>query len=82
MASEYGAGGFGTKHGRPWMKQSTADPAKGSEYGGVEGLIAPPPHDIKDSAHEQLMLMYNTDPADETSGAELPPTKKVRDYNA
>ena len=79
--AEYGPGEFGKKYGRPWVKQSDADPAKGSEYGGVEGLIAPAPHDVKTSAHEQLMLLMNTDPADETAGTDLPPMKKIRDYN-
>lgn len=77
--SEYGAGEFGNKYGRPWVKQAS-DGSKGSEYGGVEGLIAPPPHDVKDYAHEQLMLLMNTDPADEMSGSDLPPMKTVRDY--
>jgi hypothetical protein len=78
--SEYGAGTFGAKYGKPWVKQSEADPTKGSEYGGVEGLIAPPPHDVKAVASEQLMLLMNTDPADENSGVDLPPMKTVRDY--
>jgi hypothetical protein len=39
----------------------------GSERGGLRGPIAPPPHDVADNAHEQLMLVYATDPADPTS---------------
>jgi hypothetical protein len=77
---EYGPGVFGEKYGKPWVKPA-ADGSKGSEYGGVEGLIAPPPHDVKDYAREQLMLLMNTDPGDEMSGADLPPMKTVRNYN-
>jgi hypothetical protein len=78
--AEYGPAEFGKKHGRPWVKQSEIDPAKGTEYGGVEGLIQPYPHDIKTEAREQLMLLMNTDPGDELSGIELPPLKTVRKY--
>lgn len=77
---EYGPGKFGNKYGRPWVKQAE-DGSKGSEYGGVEGLIAPLPHNVRTSAHEQLMLLMNTDPGDETSGLDLPPMKTVRQYN-
>lgn len=80
MPSEYGAGEFGKKYGRKWVTPAK-DGSKGSEYGGVEGLIAPDPHKVKDSAHEQLMLLINTDPGDELSGVDLPPMKTVRNYN-
>lgn len=43
---------------------------KGSERGGFRGQIAPPPHDVNDSAAEQAYLVYQTDPADETSTPE------------
>lgn len=79
--SEYGTGKFGDKSGRDWVKQSEADPVKGSEYGGVGGLIQPRPHEVENSPSEQLMLIYNTDPGVETSGLDLPKTKKIRDYN-
>jgi len=45
-------------------------PKGGSEYGGFPGLIQPEPHDVKKSAHEQLMLAQLTDPADEASTPE------------
>lgn len=34
-----------------------------TEYGGVDGLIQPAPHDINDSPGESLMAIYNMDPA-------------------
>lgn len=34
-----------------------------SEYGGVDGLIQPAPHDLNDSPGESLMAIYNMDPA-------------------
>jgi hypothetical protein len=44
-------------------------PKGGSEYGGYPGLIQPEPHDVANSATEQLMLMKlaSTDPSDEDS---------------
>lgn len=42
-------------------------PKGGAEYGGVPGLIQPPPHDVKDSAYEQAMLAVRTETADATS---------------
>lgn len=42
---------------------STDDPADGSEFGGVSGLIQPPPH--KPSASERLSMIYAIDPADD-----------------
>lgn len=64
---------------------SEKDWQKGSEYGGVEGLIAPrsSPHDVADHPSEQLMLIYNTDPGDRTgeSGNDLTETKMMRKYN-
>jgi hypothetical protein len=34
-----------------------------SEYGGVDGLIQPAPHDINDRNDQALMAIYNMDPA-------------------
>lgn len=45
-------------------------PKGGSEYGGFPGLIQPEPHEVKDSASEQLMTTYFTDPADPESSPE------------
>ena len=45
-------------------------PRGGSEYGGMPGLIQPLPHDFEDSAAEQMMTTYMTDPADTTSTPE------------
>lgn len=45
-------------------------PRGGSEYGGYPGLVQPEPHDVHDSASEQLMLAYLTDPAEEGSTPE------------
>jgi hypothetical protein len=64
---------------------SEKDWRKGTEYGGVEGMIQPAGsgHDVADHPREQLMLMYNTDPGDREgqSGNELTPTKLARQYN-
>lgn len=49
---------------------TSAFPQGGSERGGLRGPIAPPPHDVKDSVHEQAWLVYETDPADPTSTPE------------
>ena len=43
---------------------------RGSERGGFRGPIAPPPHDVVDSVHEQAMLVYMTDAADVSSSPE------------
>lgn len=42
---------------------STDDPARGSEFGGVGGLIQPPPH--APSASERLSMIYAIDPMDD-----------------
>jgi hypothetical protein len=42
---------------------STEDPATGSEFGGVAGLIQPPPH--VPSASERLRMIYAIDPLDD-----------------
>lgn len=42
---------------------SDTDYTTGSEFGGVDGLIQPPPHDVVNSPSEQLMQIYQTDPA-------------------
>lgn len=43
---------------------------RGSERGGFRGPIAPPPHAVEDSASEQAMLVYLTDPANPSSSPE------------
>lgn len=62
---------------REYVKQSDAEPdsSTASEYGGVDALIQPQPHDVAGSPSEQLMLLYNTDPDDRTgtSGMDLLP---------
>lgn len=69
------------------VQQSRKDPRRGSEYGGVEGLIQPPPHEVVNSPTETLMVIYGTNAAagfpngrnPETE--DLPPaTKKVADW--
>ena len=69
------------------VQQSRKNPRQGSEYGGVDGLIAPPPHDVADYPTETLMTMYGTNPAagfpDGQNGEtqDMPPeTKKVADW--
>jgi hypothetical protein len=61
------------------------DYRKGSEYGGVEGLIQPPPHDPADSPSETRMMMFRMNPAaDFPAGLNLdtqeppPDTKRVQ----
>lgn len=49
------------------MVQNIRGP-EASEYGGVPGRIQPPPHDVANSPHEQLSLIYSTDPADPEDG--------------
>lgn len=39
-------------------KRKTRDPSKGTEYGGTDGLIQPPPHDWTDSPHETLVAIH------------------------
>lgn len=69
------------------VQQSRKNPRAGSEYGGVDGLIQPPPHDVANVPSETLMVMYGTNAAagfpngrnGETQ--DLPPaTKKVADW--
>lgn len=47
---------------------STEDPADGSEYGGVGGVIQPPPH--VPSASERLSMIYAIDPDDDGTQAD------------
>lgn len=64
------------------------DPTRGSEYGGVPGLIQPSPHDPTDYPSEVRHLMMRTNPAGDTSGPRtyvpdendpvVPPTRRVR----
>jgi hypothetical protein len=42
---------------------STDDPAKGSQFGGVGGIVQPPPH--VPSASERLSMIYAIDPCDD-----------------
>jgi hypothetical protein len=42
---------------------STEDPDTGSEFGGVGGIIQPPPH--SPSASERLSMIYAIDPLDD-----------------
>jgi hypothetical protein len=45
---------------------SNRDPKLGSEYGGVDRPIQPPPHNPQDVPRETLMMIYATN---ENSGA-------------
>jgi len=47
---------------------STDDPATGSEFGGVSGLVQPPPHNP--SAGERLNMVYAIDPMDDGTRAD------------
>ncbi|MGE3487430.1 MAG: hypothetical protein AB7L09_22140 [Nitrospira sp.] len=66
---------------RPLIAKKAAGSKGSTEYGGVEGMIQPPPHDVNDDPHEQMMLIYNTDTA---AREEVPlgfdEPKKLRDY--
>jgi hypothetical protein len=73
--------------GRPII--STDDWRKGSEYGGVGGIIAPRDsgHTNHLSAREELMMIYNTHPVqyDQLTGIPnfveediVPETKKIQ----
>lgn len=46
---------------------SKEDLARGSEFGGVGGIIQPPPHNP--SASERLSMIYAIDPNDDGSRA-------------
>jgi hypothetical protein len=41
---------------------TTPDPNGGSEYGGVPGLVQPPPHEP--TASEKLSALYAIEPTD------------------
>ena len=72
---------------------STVDPATGSEFGGVPGLVQPLPHVLTDSAADTANYMKSV-PADEmvqagvdqlgnpimefASTYDVPPTQQVR----
>lgn len=69
------------------VQQSRKNPQTGSEYGGVDGLIQPAPHDPANSPNETLMLMYGTNPAagfpegQNLETQDLPPaTSKMADW--
>lgn len=57
---------------RPIDATDPSDSKKATEYGGVEGLIQPPPHDSLESGWEQLLRIYNTDPAPRVAEEVLP----------
>jgi hypothetical protein len=44
---------------------STEDPDLGTEYGGVGGIVQPPPH--TPTASERLTMIYAIDPDDDGS---------------
>lgn len=48
---------------RPLRSEKSITSREATEFGGVEGMIQPAPHDVNDHPHEQLWLIYNTDPA-------------------
>lgn len=79
--------------GRPLF--SKQDWRRGTEYGGVDGLIAPldSAHDIQDHPIDQLRVIYNTEPASEILVANgvavvepmeeiIPTTSKIRDFGS
>ena len=37
--------------------------SKGTEYGGVDGIIQPPPHNPADHPADMLKMAYQTNPA-------------------
>jgi hypothetical protein len=47
---------------------STENPDLGSEYGGVGGIIQPPPHNP--TASERLTMIYAIDPDDDGTQAD------------
>lgn len=47
---------------------STEDPDDGSEYGGVAGIVQPPPH--TPTASERLSMIYAIDPDDDGTQAD------------
>lgn len=76
----------GFKVGREFYSGDSAQPRgkKAGEYAGVGGLIQPAPHDVANSAHEQLWLIRNMDPgarAEEPDATTLPilEPKKIQD---
>jgi hypothetical protein len=52
---------------------STDDPNTGSEFGGVAGIVQPPPHNP--TASERLSMIYAIDPMDDGTWPDsvLPP---------
>lgn len=50
----------GTRYGR---LTSDTDYRLGTEYGGVDNIIQPPPHTVNDKPNEMLMQMYQTNPS-------------------
>lgn len=67
---------------------SNTDYRKGSEMGGVDRPIAPPPHDPANVPRETLAMVYQTDPAagqikyldghTDVETEPIPVTKKIR----
>lgn len=78
----------GAWSGRNLRSTKEADSKTAGEYTGVEGMIQPAPHDPEENSrdtHEQLWLLYNTDPgarATDPDATGLPVTEpaKIRDY--
>lgn len=73
--------GQGKKYGR---LTSDVDYRSGSEYGGVDNQIAPPPHDPSTSEVDTLKQMYQTNPSGNfpvgmnLDDQPVPQTKKIR----
>lgn len=71
----------------PYGRLSSASNTKrGSEYGGVDNIIQPPPHDPRNKPREGLMQMYQTNPASgmvyadgstETDDQPVPETQQI-----
>ena len=60
---------------------STDDTAKGSEYGGVGGVVQPPPHNP--TASERLSMIYAIDPLDDgTRPDSVLPPELVGDFSS
>jgi hypothetical protein len=75
---------MGKKYGR---LTSDADITTGTEYGGVDGMIQPPPHVPGNHSEDMLRQVYQTNPSagaiqykDGTTDVEdqpIPATKKI-----
>jgi hypothetical protein len=74
----------GKKYGR---LTSDVDIQKGTEYGGVDGMIQPPPHSVANVPREGLLQAYQTNPSVgvayrdgsiESDDQPIPETKKIK----